>query len=263
MHEREIILAEQKWLSLVKDYIGKISACHWMPSHDLGHHLRVWNNASTLLRNIKIIEPYFVEKLFLACLFHDTGLTITNSNSHGLESRQACEQFLLTHSGMVLFETDSLLEAIEKHDDKEYSTQQSILKKTILNVLSVADDLDAFGALGAYRYMEIYLLRGIKKDITNQIRVNASKRYAHCLKFMKELVLSTLSMEKKYECLVQLFSEETFIEPTATLVTWIEEGIVIPKVDPYSFFNQSGNEGNLGDRSEFFRARFIDEIAYS
>jgi hypothetical protein len=31
----------------------------------------------------------------------------------------------------------------------------------MLTILSVADDLDAFGYIGIYRYIEIYLERGI------------------------------------------------------------------------------------------------------
>ncbi|HNY14760.1 MAG TPA: hypothetical protein PKI12_04420, partial [Bacteroidales bacterium] len=45
-------------------------------------------------------------------------------------------------------------------------------------MLSVADDLDAFGETGIERYQEIYLARGIKpEDIGPLILENAARRF--------------------------------------------------------------------------------------
>ena len=58
------------------------------------------------------------------------------------------------------------------------STKIQQPENDLLNILSVADDLDAFGYTGIYRYSEIYLTRGISpKEIGNLIRENASRRY--------------------------------------------------------------------------------------
>ena len=41
---------------------------------------------------------------------------------------------------------------------------QSHQRMNLLTILSVADDLDAFGFIGIYRYSEIYLTRGIDPE---------------------------------------------------------------------------------------------------
>ena len=46
--------------------------------------------------------------------------------------------------------------------EKIYLRRQD--RNDLLTVLSVADDLDAFGFTGIYRYSEIYLTRGINPD---------------------------------------------------------------------------------------------------
>ena len=50
------------------------------------------------------------------------------------------------------------------HDDKEGPARtlaQAGEQTGILTVLSIADDLDAMGVIGIYRYIEIYLKRNI------------------------------------------------------------------------------------------------------
>ena len=38
------------------------------------------------------------------------------------------------------------------------------INNDLLTILSVSDDLDAFGYIGIYRYTEIYLTRGIDPE---------------------------------------------------------------------------------------------------
>jgi hypothetical protein len=69
-----------------------------------------------------------------------------------------------------------ILEAIDNHDNKEYS--DSPVNNKLLILLSAADDLDAFGYTGIYRYIEIYLARGIQPGKLGQMaRENAEKRF--------------------------------------------------------------------------------------
>ena len=77
---------------------------------------------------------------------------------HGKHSRDLCQRFLMENN---LPENDftDVLEAIENHDNKDYSG--NTIQNDLLTILSISDDLDAFGITGIYRYSEIYLTRGI------------------------------------------------------------------------------------------------------
>ncbi len=129
------------------------------------------------------IPTSYPEQLLISVWFHDTGLTQTRGELHGMESRRLCENFFLSdgflNGSMENLKTpgpehppddsmEIILQAIEHHDDKslKYSTREFIPGSTpdLLNLLSVSDDLDAFGTLGIYRYAEIYLLRGIEPE---------------------------------------------------------------------------------------------------
>jgi hypothetical protein len=69
-----------------------------------------------------------------------------------------------------------VLEAIEHHDNKDYNNK--LLSNDLLTILSVSDDLDAFGFSGIFRYAEIYLTRGINPGkIGYLIRENSKKRF--------------------------------------------------------------------------------------
>jgi len=69
-----------------------------------------------------------------------------------------------------------LLSAIENHDNKDYDDPGN--NDLLLTILSVADDLDAFGETGISRYLEIYQERGVEKFMVGQaIRENARKRF--------------------------------------------------------------------------------------
>jgi len=94
---------------------------------------------------------------------------------HGIYSRKKCSRFLKEND---LKESDfgDLLHAVENHDDKEYSDLSG--NSILLTILSVADDLDAFGYTGICRYLEIYLLRGTSPaEIGYKILCNARCRF--------------------------------------------------------------------------------------
>jgi HD superfamily phosphodiesterase len=150
-------------------------------SHELSHHRRVWEYAKELLYFInqaeKITECRFIEKLLIACYLHDLGMAIDQGDRHGLHSRKLCEQFL-SENNLDRSDYLDVLEAIDNHDNKEYSGSQS--DSRLLLLLSAADDLDAFGYTGIYRYIEIYLARGVHPDnIGRIVRENAEKRFKH------------------------------------------------------------------------------------
>jgi HD superfamily phosphodiesterase len=174
-----IHLAEQRFIPSLEEFFISVYDENKLFSHGLDHHRRVWNYAKELLlstNNQDIINPsVFAEKLIIACYIHDIGMSVDPGIRHGHHSRNLCSQFLKTN---LLKESDfqDVLRAIENHDNKEYT--DSDFSGDLLTILSVADDLDAFGYIGIYRDLEIYLTRGVDPaDAGNQILRNAGKRY--------------------------------------------------------------------------------------
>ena len=172
------ILSEKKYKVILEDFFTRIWGETVLWSHDLGHHRRVWKFAKEIL-------PYFgdkrnagtelSEKLIIACYLHDIGMSIDRGVRHGHHGRRILGRFLRENN---MDETDYLdvADAIECHDQKDYDLQDS--GNIVLKILSVADDLDAFGRIGICRYSEIYLLRGADlSQIGFLIRENAARRF--------------------------------------------------------------------------------------
>lgn len=172
---------EKRWLKSLFNEIKQEFSGHPLPSHDHTHHLRVWYFARDLLTALSAagyhIDQSLVEKTLISVLFHDAGMTVTIEPSHGTESRLICEKFFHQKGVIDRSRLDEILEAVEMHDDKQYAEKmQGINTYTIL---TVADDLDAYGAIGVYRYYEIYLLRGIKeKEIPGKAIDNINTRFS-------------------------------------------------------------------------------------
>ena len=123
---------------------------------------------------------------------------------HGKYSKDLCLKFLDANN---LPENDYLnaLEAIEYHDNKDYSS--SIFMNDLLTILSVADDLDAFGCTGIYRYSEIYLTREIGfEQIGYMIRENARKRYDNFIKSFGSVDELVMKHRERYYLLDMFFT---------------------------------------------------------
>jgi HD superfamily phosphodiesterase len=179
--DSKIQIAAQKLLPSLEEFFRSVYDDKKLPSHGIYHHRRVWEYAKELLHFInqekEIADSRFIEKLIICCYLHDIGMSIGTGDRHGHHSRKLCEQFLAENN---LDQSDYLdvMEAIDNHDNKEYSDSQ--LESNLLSLLSTADDLDAFGYTGIYRYIEIYLARGIQPGkIGQMIRVNAEKRFKY------------------------------------------------------------------------------------
>ena len=170
---------ESKWLKLLLSFNKQLFASTYIPSHDHTHHSRVWQNAKELicsLSNYNVEINYtFVEKVIIACLFHDTGLTVTLDEKHGAASRRICEDFFSEQNQPINF--NEILNAIEFHEDKKY-IKNSTSKNSIYSILAASDDIDAFGYIGVYRFAEIYLMRNIKIDeIGKKVLFNLENRF--------------------------------------------------------------------------------------
>ncbi|MFP4555655.1 MAG: HD domain-containing protein [Bacteroidales bacterium] len=176
--------AEAKWLVPVKQQLISLYHNVHLPSHDISHHERVWDFCKQLMAEInsygECIDDNLVEQLLVASLFHDTGLIKDKSEKHGYQSRIFCVNFFEQNPKLQLNDIECVLHAIEHHDDKSLKAQPGIVQKPstdILTLLSTADDLDAFGYVGVFRYLEIYLLRGIAfKAIPKMVMDNITNR---------------------------------------------------------------------------------------
>jgi HD superfamily phosphodiesterase len=152
-----------------------------LPSHGIDHHRRVWKNASALL--LLLAEKNLVDDeslpalLIISCYLHDIGMSVERGVMHGRHSMDLCKRFLAENK-LEDREYADALSAIENHDNKDYiSTGRNY---DLLTILSVADDLDAFGFIGIFRYAEIYLARGVDKQIIGtKIKDNASVRFGN------------------------------------------------------------------------------------
>ncbi len=174
-----IASAEYKFKKRLEEFFITTYCNKPLTSHGIDHHRRVWRFAKRLLHLLNDKDPELItnlpSRLIIACYLHDIGMSIDTGERHGHHSKKSCHSFLDLNN----LKTDDyidVLEAIEYHDKKDYPSL-SFVNKT-LKVLSVADDLDAFGFIGIYRYSEIYLTRGVShSEIGYLINKNASIRY--------------------------------------------------------------------------------------
>jgi HD superfamily phosphodiesterase len=232
---------EYKWMPGIILFLEDLYNNKWLPSHDINHHRRVWKNAVQLLRNFitgqETLKDTFLDELIICCFFHDTGLLIDPGEFHGKESRLLAENFVSLRKKEVNFNVTELLEAIEKHDDKNY--KESISEHNfLLEILSLSDDIDAFGIIGLYRYIEIYLVRGIDAEkIPELILSNAKKRYENLIIKLSKYGMSNDVFTDKYTRLVKLLTTDSIPDYPVSLVKWVDYMIVKPKRNPDQFLS--------------------------
>jgi hypothetical protein len=201
--------AELRFKQIVEDFFISIYDEKSLSSHGIDHHRRVWSYAKELLFQLPdqmtVSTSQLPSKLIIASYLHDIGMSVDHGISHGHHSRVLCIQFL-TKNHLPENEYQDVLEAIENHDRKNYSGNSSV--NDLLTILSVADDLDAFGLTGIYRYSEIYLTRGISPEMIGLlIKANAGKRFDNFVKnfgFADELVQKHT---KRFDVLDNFFNE--------------------------------------------------------
>ncbi|HEX2976523.1 MAG TPA: HD domain-containing protein [Bacteroidales bacterium] len=199
--------AEQQFKVLLEDFFTSIYDEKSLPSHGIGHHRRVWNYARELapvLTGYNTPNPSFPGSLIIACYLHDLGMAIDPGITHGHHSANLCRQFLLQH-GLKESDFPGLLSAILNHDNKNYGSNSA--EDGLFTILSVSDDLDAFGFIGVFRYFEIYSCRGISINrISDAIRENAQKRFSHFEEIFSFDQLLTHKHRERYEVLDQFFA---------------------------------------------------------
>lgn len=205
---REILSAETRFLRKLEEYFLFVFPEKKLESHGLNHHRRVWAYAKELmlypgtdpLSDAEILPG----KMIIAAYMHDIGMSLDAGPRHGLHSRNLCENFLRDNNLPSAGFSD-LLDAIENHDDKEYLTSQ--VNNPLLQILSVADDLDAIGYIGIYRYLEIYLLRGVKYEVLgDHIIKNVSGRYNNLANIYGDQPGFIARHQPRFEAIIEFFN---------------------------------------------------------
>ena len=204
----KIASSEMRYKNLLEEFFIKIFDISILPSHGIDHHKRVWKYAKEILHHLNDhgfkIDESLTDKLLIACFLHDSGMSADPGPRHGIEGRRVCEKFL-SENNLSSDTFSEVLQAIEQHDNKEYTfTNQPY---DLLTILSVADDLDAFGFIGIYRYLEIYITRGsAMQDIGHPIIENSENRFQNLLRtygFMSELIEKHI---KRYSIICSFFN---------------------------------------------------------
>ncbi|MBN2699297.1 MAG: HD domain-containing protein [Bacteroidales bacterium] len=207
--------AEEQWLDLLEKQAQNAFSGTFLPSHDVSHHRRVWDYSKMLLEEISsgndLIDRDLVEGLLISSFFHDLGMTENKTADHGRVSRQHCEYFFGAERVPRPVNHEEILHAVEYHDQKNNGPGMPIPlleKPPLLTLLSIADDLDALGITGIYRYAEIYLHRGIGiKKIGICVLENVTTRFHHfeesCIHY-PEIVES---QRKRYAEIVNFYDQ--------------------------------------------------------
>ena len=201
--------AEHKLKPILEEFFISVFDEKTLSSHGIDHHRRVWGYSKELFNLIASRKPasftHLLPKLIIASYLHDIGMSVESGIRHGKHSRDLCIMFLKKNN-LPLQDYHDVLDAVENHDNKEYSGDSDV--NDLLKILSVADDLDAFGYIGIYRYAEIYLMRGVDFfEIGNLIKKNAARRFDNFVKtfgFDDEFVWKH---KKRYEILDKFFEE--------------------------------------------------------
>jgi len=179
--------AEETWLDALYEHAKALFQNSPLPSHDHTHHLRVWNLCKSLLREIATfnsrIDQSLVEGVLIAAFFHDLGMATSTREDHGRLGSERCMSWFRDSTRTKPERFEEIIRAIELHDRKDLQMYKSFspeLEPEILGILSVADDLEALGTIGIFRYAEIYLERGIPmEELGTRILANVLTRFEH------------------------------------------------------------------------------------
>lgn len=260
--------AEENWLGALYNYARELYQTTYLPSHDHKHHYRVWNISKQLLREIATLNSSLtqarVEGVLIAALFHDLGMAQSTREDHGSLGRELCVSWFSESGRTPPSGFEQILEAIEMHDLKEarfYSGAES--SPGILNILSVADDLEAMGVIGIYRYAEIYLLRGIAmEDLGTRILENAEHRIlnltssAFCpgiiAQYTKQFDELTFFYQQYKRQVLGVEQAEMVWEGQLGVINYIRSQVITQNIRPEDLSRKSVEEGKETMIKEFF-----------
>lgn len=205
---RAFEVAEKNYLPLLEYFFAGEWKDTFLPSHDISHHRRVWKYAKELLAFCYHMNPDYVagsvSKTIIACYLHDCGMAADQGPDHGFHSRILAEKFLRLNNIPGYFFSD-ILPVIENHDKKDYYAEEDPYSPG--SILAVADDLDAFGFAGIYRYSEIYMARGVPgEDLGDRILENATKRFNNFVRLFGSSPDLLVKHEHRFNILKNFFT---------------------------------------------------------
>jgi hypothetical protein len=218
--------AELRFRQILEDFFISVYNEKNLFSHGIDHHRRVWNYAKELLTtrliHSKLRPACDPSKLIIACYLHDIGMSIEPGPRHGLYSRKLCLRFLNKYN-LPEHEYEDVLETIGNHDNKQYNSGRK--NKDLLRVLSVADDLDAFGFTGIYRYSEIYLARGINPgQLGHLVLENAERRFKNFEDIYGDQNFYVRFHRNRYQILTDFFMKYNKQAGSYNFITGTPEG---------------------------------------
>ena len=207
--------AETAWLDMLYSHAARLFQNTTLPSHDHTHHMRVWNLGKTILRELSSFNPGcnypLVEGVLIATFFHDLGMVYSTREDHGKLGSDLCQTWFSKWDKDQPEDFQEILRAIELHDQKDLQIYASFSREyppEILGILSVADDLEALGTIGIYRYAEIYLQRGIPmEELGERILENAAKRFENLSAGCKRCPSIIEPYRKQFEELCLFFEQ--------------------------------------------------------
>lgn len=237
--------SEQKWLRPLYKHSKSLFEKTHLPSHDAEHHLRVWLHCRGLMielhkAGIKSTHDN-VDKAIIACFFHDAGLTQDIGEQHGFLGRKICEEYFKDDPYFQSHDMNDVLQAIELHDDKSkkgVAEATPYTMKTIVKLISASDDLDALGYIGVFRYIEIYLKRGVPdNEIPKKVITNLRNRFSNFLNTYSDLQKFTekqkLRFKETYDFFTELDSQMAHITATTNnqleVFNILKENLVVNK----------------------------------
>ena len=209
--------AEATWLDALYNHARALYQNSSLPSHDHTHHLRVWNLCKFLLEEISTfnskLDYTLVEGALIAALFHDLGMASSTREDHGMAGSEICRSWFQKNGKKEPARFGEILKAIKLHDRKEsqiYDSFRPEYTPEILGILFVADDLEALGTIGIYRYTEIYLQRGIPlEELGQRVLKNAKTRFENLSKGCRLCARVQERYQPQYETLRHFFKEYT------------------------------------------------------
>lgn len=216
MNEIETIIdsVESQWLDELHSYSERCFSTVNVPSHDHLHHLRVWQLAKALVIELSSSGHTFtkneIQNLIIAVFFHDLGMINTIDTKHGHESKMLCEQYFSKCDRISNVDQEIISNAVEHHDDKDYKNMvyTGTAQKDLFSILCVCDDLDAFGAIGVFRYIEIYTLRKIPVDRLAALLIkNVESRYHNFRKLYGHLKHFHAHQAKRFNFIHSFFKK--------------------------------------------------------
>jgi len=145
--------------------------------HGIFHAEMVTSNALKIL-NILNSDPDIntVLEIIIAGLSHEIGMIETDSQFHGEKSKTIISKIIFELQSKGLFQylsknnLESIFNAVTEHDKKEIKISD---RTPVSKIVFDADNADAFGFFGIFRYLAIYKERGWNKaDMINGKTIN-------------------------------------------------------------------------------------------